>query len=331
MIHHSKRFFVLFLLVSIAACSTAKPVLPLPRLSIDASEISVSGLSSGGFMAVQVHVAHSATFKRGAGIVAGGPYYCSGGAFANAIGRCMSHSGGIPVQTLVGITRDWAENHRIDPVGNLKNSNVYIFSGTADKTVVPAVADDLQAYYRNFVPAGNTIYKNSISAGHAMITDDYGGQCEATAPPFINNCGFDLAGEILKHLHGRLNARNNGVLSGRMLEFDQTAFVSGHGMATMGWVYIPQACASGAKPCKLHVVFHGCRQNTAAMELQFVKNSGYNRWADTNDIVVLYPQTGEAAPYGCWDWWGYDSAEFAQKSGPQITSVKAMVARLCGN
>lgn len=40
----------------------------LPRLS-------VSGGSSGGFMAVQFHVAHSSVTD-GAGIIAGGPYYC---------------------------------------------------------------------------------------------------------------------------------------------------------------------------------------------------------------------------------------------------------------
>jgi hypothetical protein len=59
----------------IVACSTTPAAPPLPSLTIDPSEVSVSGLSSGGFMAVQAHVAYSATFKRGAGVVAGGPYY----------------------------------------------------------------------------------------------------------------------------------------------------------------------------------------------------------------------------------------------------------------
>ncbi len=39
-----------------------------------ASPITVSGISSGGFMAVQFHVAHSSTVG-GAGVVAGGPYW----------------------------------------------------------------------------------------------------------------------------------------------------------------------------------------------------------------------------------------------------------------
>ncbi|MFA5180797.1 MAG: PHB depolymerase family esterase [Syntrophales bacterium] len=316
-------------LALIAACNTTQSAAQLPALSIDPAEVSVSGLSSGGFMAVQAHVAYSGTFKRGAGIVAGGPFYCSEGSPANTIGRCMAHSSAIPVPSLVNITNAWAAGNLIDPVSNLSASKVYLFSGTADNTVKAAVMDDLQAYYGNFVPDGNTFYKNTLASGHAMITDDFGGSCATTAPPFINDCDFDLAGEMLKHLYGRLNARNNGALSGSLTEFDQTAFISGHGMAKTGWVYVPQACATGAT-CKLHVVFHGCKQNTATVDQQFVRNTGYNRWADTNNIVVLYPQTSTAAPNGCWDWWGYDSANFAQKSGPQLAAVKAMVTRLSG-
>ncbi len=324
-----KWFAVLIACAFVVACRAGKTVPQLPVLTIDPSGISVSGLSSGGFMAVQVHVAHSATFKRGAGIVAGGPYYCSEGSLANAAGRCMEHNREIPVQKLVQITNEWADGKLIDPVVNLKTSRCYLFSGTADRTVKPSVINDLQSYYQNFVLGENIFSKNDVPAGHAMITDDFGGPCSTTAAPFINDCDFDLAGVMLAHLYGPLNPRNNGDLSGVLTEFDQTAFVSGHGMAQKGWVYIPRACAAGAV-CKLHVVFHGCRQNAATVDQRFVRHAGYNRWADTNDIVVLYPQTGDLAPKGCWDWWGYDSENFANKSGPQIAAVKAMVTRLSG-
>ena len=48
----------------------------LPKLGTDVASTSVSGLSSGAFMAVQIEVAHSKDIK-GAGIVAGGPYACA--------------------------------------------------------------------------------------------------------------------------------------------------------------------------------------------------------------------------------------------------------------
>ena len=94
-----KLFVVLIACAFVVACRAGKTVPQLPALTIATSEISVSGLSSGGFMAVQVHVAHSATFKRGAGIVAGGPYYCSEGSLADAVGRCMEHNREIPFRS----------------------------------------------------------------------------------------------------------------------------------------------------------------------------------------------------------------------------------------
>ena len=48
----------------------------LGSLPIDPAQISVSGISSGAFMANQLHVAHSASLM-GAGLVAGGLYGCA--------------------------------------------------------------------------------------------------------------------------------------------------------------------------------------------------------------------------------------------------------------
>lgn len=89
------RSIVLFALgitgaaAQVAQVAQAAPV-PLPSYNVDPALTSVSGLSSGGFMAVQLHVAFSATFKAGAGIVAGGPYYCAQGAVGTATGPCMA-------------------------------------------------------------------------------------------------------------------------------------------------------------------------------------------------------------------------------------------------
>ncbi|MDL9998294.1 PHB depolymerase family esterase [Variovorax sp. J22P240] len=304
----------------------ATAAVPLPALGANAAEVSVSGLSAGGFMAVQLHVAYSATFKRGAGVVAGGPYYCAEGSIVNATGRCMTHATSIPVSSLVSTTNSWAASGLIDPVSNLSTSKVYLFSGTSDNTVKQAVMNDLKTYYQSFVPAANTYYKNNLGSGHAMITDDYGGSCGTTATPYINNCGFDLAGDILQYLYGPLNARNNGTLSGTFTEFNQTDFISGHGMAATGWVYVPQSCSSTS--CRVHVVLHGCKQNYTDIGDKYVRNTGYNRWADTNNIVLIYPQTSRAATNSCFDWWGYDNANYAKKSGPQMVAIKGMVDRV---
>jgi poly(3-hydroxybutyrate) depolymerase len=306
------------------ALACAVNAAPLPTLNIDGSQTTVSGLSSGGFMAVQLHVAYSATFRKGAGVVAGGPYYCAEGSIVNATGRCTAHSTSIPVASLVSTTNSWASSGLIDPVSNLQSSRVYLFSGTQDSVVTTPVMNDLQTYYQSFVPAASIAYKKDLAAEHALITDDYGNSCATKASPYINDCNFDLAGALLQHLYGPLNARNNGTLSGQFIEFEQTAFISGHGMATTGWAYVPAECSSGAS-CRLHVALHGCVQNTATIGQQWVRNTGYNRWADSNRIVVLYPQTSTAAFNSCWDWWGYDNLNYAKKSGPQMAAIKAMV------
>src|SRR5918993_3738329 len=49
---------------------------PLPALGVDARQTSVSGISSGAYMAGQFHLAFSTTVV-GAGVVAGGPWGCA--------------------------------------------------------------------------------------------------------------------------------------------------------------------------------------------------------------------------------------------------------------
>lgn len=62
---------LLVLLSSYAGAAT------LPSYNADPKSVSVSGLSSGGFMAVQLGVAYSGTFQTGFGVFAGGPYDCA--------------------------------------------------------------------------------------------------------------------------------------------------------------------------------------------------------------------------------------------------------------
>jgi len=318
-----KKIFVSFLALLIWTPAFSASL--LPKLKIDQSQITLSGLSSGGYMAVQLHVAYSNTFK-GVGVIAGGPYYCAENSIFKALGQCMSKPSEIDVSKLIALTNKWSNDKEIDPIINLKSSKVYLFSGTQDSTVKPAVVDSLNAYYEYFVNPKNIIYQNNLPAEHAMITDQYGATCSSKASPYLNNCQTDLAGNILKHLYGNLKERNNKSLeSENFIEFDQKEFVSGHAMASTGWVYIPQACKGGKSSCKLHIALHGCHQNVSDVKLEFVQNAGYNRWADTNHLVVLYPQTGKGSTNSCWDWWGYDSSNYAKKSGPQMSAIKAMV------
>jgi poly(3-hydroxybutyrate) depolymerase len=68
--------FLLACLVALPLPCHGEPPQELPALNVDIAETSISGISSGGFMAVQFQVAHSSIVK-GVGVIAAGPYFCS--------------------------------------------------------------------------------------------------------------------------------------------------------------------------------------------------------------------------------------------------------------
>ena len=145
------------------------------------------------------------------------------------------------------------------------------------------------------------------------------------------HCGYDQAGEILKQIYGSLNPRNE-TPDGEWLEFDQRPYFKDlglDGLASRGVVYIPKVCRA-EQGCRIHIAYHGCAQNRAKVGDVFVKETGFDRWADTNKVIVLYPQTAITAinPQGCWDWWGYTGSDYLTRKAPQIVAVLRMVEAL---
>lgn len=316
-----------------AAFSGAHAASAAPLPAKKAQQVSVSGLSSGAFMAVQYQVAYSGSVV-GAGIIAGGTYYCARGSMLAAVGSCK----GADVAELAALTRKRADAGQIDPVPKLATHRVWMFSGTLDKLVPPASMADLARYYATFIPAEQLRYKSDLAAGHAMPTDSFGNQCDALAAPFISNCGYDAAGQMLQWIYGPLKARgDNAAPAGRLLEFDQSEFLAApttHGMADKGYLYVPPGCEADGAGCKLHIALHGCTQDIGTIKDTYARNAGYNAWADTNRIVVLYPQAAALSPMpnprACWDWWGYDDHDYSVQSGRQLRAIKKMADRLTG-
>jgi poly(3-hydroxybutyrate) depolymerase len=119
--------FILVLLVGAFSQS-------LNSYNVDINETTISGLSAGGFFAVQFHFAYSSYIK-GAGIFAGGPYLCSGGEMEAALTTCMSYPMMLSVSSLESKTKSLASSGSIDDTSNLSGSRVYIYSGQNDNTV----------------------------------------------------------------------------------------------------------------------------------------------------------------------------------------------------
>lgn len=104
----------------------------LPRVAVNSQ--AVVGLSSGGYMAVQYHLSFSAELV-GAGVIAGGPYYCSGGTLGLATTACMSDPGLIDVDACVDAALTCQNTNTCDALSYLSKQRVWLFSGSVDTVV----------------------------------------------------------------------------------------------------------------------------------------------------------------------------------------------------
>ena len=259
---------VVALIFALSARAQASNTLLAMGASADGT--SVSGLSSGAFMAEQYQVAYSASVV-GAGIVAGGPYYCAAGQgyinMAN-IGSCMGMPFTVPLFTawMVAATRGFAAFGDIDPVANLKKRRIYVFSGTNDKVVYQPAVNSTVAFLKGIgVASANLVYVNKVPSGHALLTPAFGNSCPVNGAPYISQCtvmkqAYDQPGAIFTHIYGKLNPPAKA-RTGQLLTFNQREFADGStSMADDAFVYVPASCSTGTS-CKVHVAFHGCLQS----------------------------------------------------------------------
>ena len=238
----------------------------LPELNIDLKQTTVSGISSGAFMAVQMGVAKSASV-RGVAATAGGPYFCAlqdswgGIGVSTSIGRCMQGDPSIRVspitnsqlQDMAKAARKWAQKGKIDPVDNLASQAVWVFHGYNDGIVKLPVSQALLKWYGNFTPASQIFHKDELNAAHAQISAACaapqaaagadGGEscnvCSTTGGTFINACTdqppatpaslYDAAGSALQMFYGPLTRTATEQLGAKAQEFSQTPYLKLHG------------------------------------------------------------------------------------------------------
>jgi len=329
-------FFMLLLLCSLLSCIQALNVKDLPKLALDPSKSIVSGISAGGAMAIQIHVAASKTFHKAA-IFAAPPYYCAQGSEITALTQCMANFFGVNTRPLLQAAQRYSSSGRIDDLSNLQNAKVWLYSGLFDTVVMQPVVKSAQALYGD-LGVNDISTKYDIMSEHAIITDNYGNACPFLESPYINNCNFASVSAAYSYLLGRsTNTTRNGkpqasVAQGVFHEFDQTQYDSGNSLSySTGYYFVPdqggKKCTDSGSPCTLVVALHGCNQGYSAVGDVFVKHSGY---PVLDDAVILFPQVGTSTsnPEGCFDWWGYTSASYATKSGPQVAAILNMVQAL---
>ncbi|MQY41119.1 poly(3-hydroxybutyrate) depolymerase [Epibacterium sp. SM1969] len=307
---------------------------------------SISGLSSGAFMTVQMHVAHSADFI-GAGVIAGGPYRCV---------ESYMHAAHKPADAYVlnalyvamnPLTKDTAPNGKelaekarctenIDDLKNLTDDKVYIFTGSKDLVVRSVSVAATRDFYAELgVPEKNIAYDDTVPAGHSIITvNDTDSPLAANKPPYINKGDFVQSHQLLQHIYGKLKPAAQRA-HGRYVQFEQEPFWGEEGarasMAKYGYAYIPSEVDKGIAEAKgVHIVMHGCKQgysyvnyvngladkaNQPPYGTRYITTTGYVEMAEANNIILLFPQAVGADtnaaqnPEGCWDWWGYSDTE----------------------
>src|SRR5262245_61288219 len=170
------------------AIGAAAPVAaePLARYNAAPNQSSISGISSGAYMAVQFGTAWSSLIQ-GVGVVAGGPFWCvradaddfiTGywGPVLRATGpRMKGPPAELQATDVVAKADAKAARGDIDPLDNLRRQKVYLFHGYNDAYIAKDVTDAAAAFYRHYLGdagRGNLFYQTGIGAGHALVVSD---------------------------------------------------------------------------------------------------------------------------------------------------------------
>ena len=327
------------LAIGAAPVRAAERLVPLP---IDSGQVSVAGFSSGAFMANQLHIAHSAGVM-GAALVAGGLY---------GVAVQEVTADGVTASAALATLRCMKPPLMLGEVATYKRIvEVLAARGSIDPALEPFAGEALCLHrrlgrlrgFRDGRDGARPLSRPRRQSANVTFEDHSGPA--APRRPFVGD--EDLRRRLLGQraaLHQRLRLRPGrggargdlragpraaaGAATGRLVLFDQTEFVPGeaahaNGLSDTGFLYVPKACAAGApRRCRLQVALHGCTQSAETLGDAFYAHIGLNEWADTNRIVVLYPQAhattlselpsgfahfGLSAPnpMGCWNWWGY--------------------------
>lgn len=314
-------------------------------------------------MAAQLALAYSSNFSSRFGIFAGGSYDC---ARTQDFWTACMHNATPSIESSLANIKRWSAEGKIDDTENLNSSQgrFYVQTGVLDETVGVSVTRQLVRQLDQLgIPGSGLKYVEMEGAAHVFPTDfevplegKVGVPCNESVHPFIADCGYDGAGEMLKWLYenefSRLEPRRlEGELSGLLEKYEQTGDLWAIGLAESGYIYVPASCAGDgrfrhgvATSCKLHVALHGCTMSYLDIGETWVRDAGYLEWADTNDMIVVFPQAGHddtkrpiwfpngteypGGAIACFDWIGWSGEDADWRGGAQMQAIMNVVEKL---
>ncbi|KAJ9473541.1 polyhydroxybutyrate depolymerase [Diplonema papillatum] len=297
---------------------------------------TVSGISSGGSMAVLHHVAYSSTCL-GASVVAGSGYGCNTlpAAGTTCCTPPASFNWTAAVREMDAYLRNRSTHKMIDPAENLAVRPVWLFSGTKDTVVYQPVMQAVRQQFRDFSAAPASEF--SIPAEHAWIVNDTRAEpCAHLGAPFLNNCEYDMSRTLLTHTLGALRGPTPEAMLSSLQTIDARPYFATHEAAALlgccFYAYVPRGCGENVTSCRLHVQYHGCQAvGPAPFGTPMTRAYGtLEGLAEANDIVIVYPQARRtlANPYACWDWIGTGDPDFDTQDGVQLFTVSSILGDL---
>ena len=177
---------------------------------------------------------------------------------------------------------------RSTPTANLAAARLWFFSGSRDRTVERPVVEAAAQFYALFGAQNIPIHSRPAGPRDGDGERRHGAAARAE-PPFINDCDYDAAGALLAQLLGALKPaagegeRAPGQLRPEGVRRRRRRMRSA--WRTRGYAYAPRGLRErGAAGCTLH--FTAAAQSAEAVGERFVREAGYNRWADTNHLIV---------------------------------------------
>lgn len=254
--------------------------------------------------------------------------------------HCKAQPEVVDVKLLASAAQRMARAGLIDDPKYLSRMRAYTYCGTEDQSHYGATvrARDFYALFK-----ASVLFNFSIPSGHCWPVDSGtpvpcgGGKILPgimSAFP-LQNCGYDGPGELLNHIYGQLKAPV-AMKDANLRLFDQKPFNGNDtfdvGLGDAGLIYVPQACADG-RLCTLHVSMHGC-ENPFVLEYPEAKQLSFNRWAEANDMVVLWPHNVKhgnqsSEHHACWD--GYaQTPHYDTQRGPQMVAIASMIEAIAG-
>eukprot|EP00439_Symbiodinium_sp_Y106_P039278 s429_g4.t2 len=239
-----------------------------------------------------------------------------------------------------------------------KQTPVLLFNGKKDNEVYKRTMVDTFHQLQYFVDAKFLHTAFETDAAHVWSVDHGNCDCGACSDfmdkPIccdVNNCVYDLSGDMLRKIYGPLRERvqvhpvlrrinqwkyvprrdSDVNTTTGSTQTDTAQARNRHGMWHWALAYVPRGCVGKVHECRVHVNYHGCIRKTLQRRRLWASSIDLNEYGEANNIVMLYPQAAgsDEVGIGCWNW-GDDSVDpqFDTKLSYQLRTVMNMLSDL---